>query len=149
MDKKALTDIEITEIREIFSLFDKDSDGQVATAHLGTMLWGLGYNPTEAEIIEQMNNIDKNQIGSFDQNSFISLVARLDIPKDTLDDIIEAMKVITEGKPKFSVGDFKYKLQELGEPMDGNVIDDIIKDLDAEYEQKIYPEEFAKLIYNK
>ena len=59
------------------------------------------------------------------------------------------MKVITEGKPKFSVGDFKYKLQELGEPMDGNVIDDIIKDLDAEYEQKIYPEEFAKLIYNK
>ena len=47
-------------------MFDKDSDGQVATTDLGTMIRALGINPTEQEIVEQMNIIDRNQSGSFD-----------------------------------------------------------------------------------
>ena len=41
-----------------------------------------------------MNIIDKAQTGSFDQNSFISLIARLDIKNDTLEELIDALSVI-------------------------------------------------------
>ncbi len=106
---KQLTEVQITEIREIFTLFDKDSDGQVATTELGTMIRALGFNPTEQEIVEQMNNIDKGQTGSFDQNSFISLIARLDI-NDSLDELVDALKVLSQGNDRMPVNDFKFTL---------------------------------------
>ena len=40
----------IAEIREIFSLFDKDADGFVETSHLGTIIRGLNMNPSETEV---------------------------------------------------------------------------------------------------
>ena len=149
MASKTLTEVQITEIREIFTLFDKDSDGQVVTSELGTMLRALNYNPTEEEIAQQMTNIDKANTGSFDQNSFISLVARLDIKKDTLEELIEALKVIATGQTdKMSVTDFLFSLKNNGEPMHEHEVDEVIRDLDAVYDESIYIEEFAKLIYN-
>ena len=36
----------IAEIREIFTLFDKDADGYVSTSDLGTIVRGLNMNPS-------------------------------------------------------------------------------------------------------
>jgi calmodulin len=44
-----LNEIQIAEIREIFTLFDKNSDGLVNTTDLGTMVRALNLNPTENE----------------------------------------------------------------------------------------------------
>ena len=44
------------------------------------MLRGLNLNPTEAEVVEMIKDVDPNQTGFFDQNSLISLVARYDKP---------------------------------------------------------------------
>ena len=41
-----LDDVQIAEIREIFTLFDKNSDGYVNTSELGTILRALNMNPT-------------------------------------------------------------------------------------------------------
>ncbi len=46
-----MTESELQEIREIFALFDKNSDGKVAAAELGTIIRAINLNPTEAEII--------------------------------------------------------------------------------------------------
>jgi calmodulin len=47
-----LNEVQIAEIREIFTLFDKNSDGYVATSEMGTIVRGLNLNPTEAEVYE-------------------------------------------------------------------------------------------------
>ena len=115
------------------------------------MIWALGFNPTEQEVVEQMNIIDKAQTGSFDQNSFISLIARLDIKNDTLEELIEALIVIKggqldeggKGEEKLGEADLKYSLTKIGEPMHEHEIDEILKDLDAVYDGKIYIKEFA------
>ena len=38
-----LNEVQIAEIREIFTLFDKNSDGYVNITDLGTMVRGLNY----------------------------------------------------------------------------------------------------------
>ena len=61
-----LTEIQIAEIREIFTLFDKNSDGYVNTSELGTMLRALGMNPTQQEVKDMEKELDGNDTGSFD-----------------------------------------------------------------------------------
>ena len=43
----------------------------------------------------------------------------------------------------------KFSLTKYGEPMHDHEIDEILKDLDAVYDGKIYIKEFASMIYNK
>jgi Ca2+-binding EF-hand superfamily protein len=43
-------DIAPSEIKEIFMLFDKNSDGYVYTAELGTLVRAINLNPTEHEL---------------------------------------------------------------------------------------------------
>jgi len=50
-----LTEEQIAEFKEAFSLFDKDGDGTVTTKELGTVMRSLGQNPTEAELQDMIN----------------------------------------------------------------------------------------------
>ena len=58
--------MQIAEIREIFTLFDKNSDGYVNTNELGTILRALNMNPTQAEVKQKEAEVDPNDTGSFD-----------------------------------------------------------------------------------
>ena len=47
-----LTEDQIAEFKEAFSLFDKDGDGTITTKELGAVMTSLGMNPTEVELQE-------------------------------------------------------------------------------------------------
>ena len=53
-----LTEKQIAEFKETFSLFDKDGDGTITTKELGTVMRSLGQNPTEAELQDMINEVD-------------------------------------------------------------------------------------------
>ena len=61
-----LNEVQIAEIREIFSLFDKNSDGYVNTAELGTIVRGLNLNPSDSEVNEMIKEVDPSGVGQFD-----------------------------------------------------------------------------------
>lgn len=48
---------QIAEFKEAFSLFDKDGDGTITTKELGTVMRSLGQNPTEAELQDMINEV--------------------------------------------------------------------------------------------
>ena len=53
-----LTEEQIAEFKEAFSLSDKDGDGTITTKELGTVMRSLGQNPTEAELQDMINEVD-------------------------------------------------------------------------------------------
>ena len=55
-----MTEEQIAEFKEAFSLFDKDGDGTITTKELGTVMRSLGQNPTEAEL--QVHFIPRNKL---------------------------------------------------------------------------------------
>ena len=61
-----LNEIQIAEIREIFTLFDKNSDGYVYTNELGNIVRALNMNPTQIEVKEMEKDVDPQETGSFD-----------------------------------------------------------------------------------
>jgi hypothetical protein len=56
-----LTEEQIAEFKEAFSLFDKDGDGTITTKELGTVMRSLGQNPTEAELADMINEVGRAQ----------------------------------------------------------------------------------------
>ena len=53
-----LTEEQIAEFKEAFSLFDRDGDGSITTSQLGTVMRSLGQNPTGPELSDMVNELD-------------------------------------------------------------------------------------------
>ena len=103
----SLTEEQIAEFKEAFSLFDKDGDGTITTKELGTVMRSLGQNPTEAELQDMINEVDADGNGTIDFPEFLSLMARKMKDTDTEEELIEAFKVFlgfvkVDGRMKFS-----------------------------------------------
>ena len=71
-----LTDDQIVEFKEAFSLIDKDGDGSITTNELGMVLGLLGQNPTEVELEDLINEVDANGNGTIDFPEFLTMMAR-------------------------------------------------------------------------
>jgi len=147
-----LTEETISEIREIFTLFDKDCDSFVSVDELGTMLRAMGMNPTDAEVDKLKKDIDPGNTNKFDQNSFMTVVAKRAKDTETFDDLVEALTVISgEGDKAIGIRAerFKYYMANRGEQIPGADIDEILKDLDIVHEEYINIEELAKILMTK
>merc|ERR1711997_691366 len=67
-----LTEEQIAEFKEAFSLFGKDGDGTITTKELGTVMRSLGQNPTEAELQDMINEVDADGNGTIDFPEFLT-----------------------------------------------------------------------------
>ena len=85
-----LTEEQIAEFKEAFSLFDKDGDGCITTKELGTVMRSLGQNPTEAELQDMISEVDADQNGTIDFPEFLNLMARKMKDTDSEEELKEA-----------------------------------------------------------
>merc|ERR1712122_474547 len=88
-----LTEEQIAEFKEAFSLFDKDGDGTITTKELGTVMRSLGQTPTEAELHDMINEVDNDGSGTIDFAEFLSLMSKKMKDADSEEELMEAFKV--------------------------------------------------------
>ena len=72
MDK--LSDQQLADYKETFSMFDRDGDGTIDADELGTVMNSLGINPTESEIREMIEKVDLDKNGTIDFGEFCALM---------------------------------------------------------------------------
>uniref|UniRef100_A0A7I4ASK6 EF-hand domain-containing protein n=1 Tax=Physcomitrium patens TaxID=3218 RepID=A0A7I4ASK6_PHYPA len=96
-----LTEEQIAEFKEAFSLFDKDGDGSITTKELGTVMRSLGQNPTEAELQDMINEVDADGNGTIDFPEFLNLMARKMKDTDSEEELKEAFKVFDKDQNGF------------------------------------------------
>ena len=56
-----LTAEQVREIKEAFNVFDNNGDGCISATELKKLVTALGYNITEAELMDMMNQIGRFQ----------------------------------------------------------------------------------------
>ena len=91
-----LTEEQIAEFKEAFSLFDKDGDGTITTKELGTVMRSLGQNPTEAELQDMINEVDADGNGTIDFPEFLTMMEKKMTESDRSAEIEEAFKIYDE-----------------------------------------------------
>ncbi|CDI79520.1 calmodulin, putative [Eimeria praecox] len=145
-----LTEEQIAEFKEAFSLFDKDGDGTITTKELGTVMRSLGQNPTEAELQDMINEVDADGNGTIDFPEFLTLMARKMKDTDSEEELIEAFKVFDrDGNGLISAAELRHVMTNLGEKLTDEEVDEMIREADIDGDGQINYEEFVGMMLAK
>ena len=150
MGDEQLTEEQIAEFKEAFSLFDKDGDGTITTKELGTVMRSLGQNPTEAELADMINEVDADGNGTIDFPEFLTMMARKMKDTDSEEEILEAFKVFDkDGNGFISAAELRHIMTNLGEKLTDEEVDEMLREADIDGDGQINYEEFVKVMMAK
>ena len=97
-----------------------------------------------------MKKVDPNNSGQFDQASLENLIRERGKDSDTLEDVVNALRVFDADKDgKISVEEFTYAMVNMGERMTESEIQEIIADSQLVNNNYIQLEDFARMIMNR
>lgn len=141
-----LTEEQIAEFKEAFSLFDNNGDGTITTGELGIVMRSLGQNPTENELQDMINEVDVDGNGTIDFNEYLTMMAQKMKDTDSAEDIREAFRVFDkDGNGYISAPELRFAMTKLGEMTDEEV-EELIKETDIDGDGQVSFEEFVTMI---
>lgn len=145
-----LSEEKVAEIKEAFSLFDKDGDGCISTQELGTVMRSLGCNPTEAQLQGLLRELDRDGSGSVDFAEFLAVMARHSGPRSSEEEIREAFRVFDkDGSGKVSASELHHVMTRLGEKLSDQEVDEMIREADKDGDGQVNYEEFVRMLVSK
>ncbi|PNY28031.1 Uncharacterized protein TCAP_02050, partial [Tolypocladium capitatum] len=162
----SLTEEQVSEFKEAFSLFDKDGDaaagsvqsgaqanmlaslpGQITTKELGTVMRSLGQNPSESELQDMINEVDADNNGTIDFPEFLTMMARKMKDTDSEEEIREAFKVFDRDNNGFiSAAELRHVMTSIGEKLTDDEVDEMIREADQDGDGRIDYNEFVQLM---
>ncbi|KAK6341192.1 hypothetical protein TWF696_008279 [Orbilia brochopaga] len=146
----SLTEEQVSEFKEAFSLFDKDGDGQITTKELGTVMRSLGQNPSESELQDMINEVDADNNGTIDFPEFLTMMARKMKDTDSEEEIREAFKVFDRDNNGYiSAAELRHVMTSIGEKLTDQEVDEMIREADQDGDGRIDYNEFVQLMMQK
>ena len=144
---ESLSEEQISEFKEAFSLFDKDGDGQITTKELGTVMRSLGQNPTEAELRDMIREVDQDNNGTIDFREFLNMMAKKMSTTENDEEIRDAFKVFDkDGDGYISAAELRHVMTNLGEKLTDEEVDEMIREADIDGDGQVNYEEFVKMM---
>jgi len=138
---------ELKEFKEVFALFDKNSDGTISTSELGGILRGLNQNFNERQLQQMIKQVDRNGDGQIDFDEFVLMMdSRPNVGGD-LDELQEAFKIFDKnGDGHITAEELSSIMHNLGQDIDRETIDLMIKSVDTDGDGTISIKEFRKMM---
>jgi len=145
-----LSEEQQAELKEVFSLFDKDGDGTITTKELGTVMRALGQNPTEAEIQDMIHEVDLDSSGSIEFNEFCELMTKRIRETDTEAEMREAFAVFDrDGNGFITAEELRIVMTNLGEKLSESEVAEMIREADLDGDGQINYDEFCRMMAAK
>ncbi|KAK6936866.1 EF-hand domain [Dillenia turbinata] len=145
-----LSEDQIAEFSEAFSLFDQDGDDCITTKELGTVMRSLGQNPTEAELLEMIKEVDTNYSGTIEFKEFLMLMEKRMKDANFEQELKEAFQVFDmDQNGVISASELRHVMTNLGEKLNDEDIEDMIREADKDCDGLINYNEFATIIMAK
>nr|KAG5713025.1 hypothetical protein BaRGS_021819 [Batillaria attramentaria] len=136
------------ELRQAFRLFDKDGDGSITTDELGTVMRNLGQFPSLDELNTMLKEIDIDGDGTFSFEEFVQVMANMgglaeQSEEDEEEELRQAFRVFDKsGCGYITPSDLRAVLQNIGEDLTEEEIDEMIAEVDIDGDGRIDFEEF-------
>merc|ERR1711934_868154 len=127
MKKKApgLSEEQIDEIREAFSLFDADASGMIDVRELKAAMRALGFGVKNEELKKMVADIDGDGNGTIEFGEFLQMMTGKMGEKDSREDIEKVFKLFDDDNTnKISFRNLARVAEELGENIDDEELQD-------------------------
>lgn len=127
-----LTEEQIEEFKEAFSLFDTKNTGTIETKELGQVLRCLGIHSSEEERRNYIDKYDPNAQGIIYFNDFLEIVNSKIIESKPEEEIREALKLFRYGNQHIDIDLLKDDYEKHGGDVTAHEIREIIEFLKFE-----------------
>ncbi|KAJ2787017.1 hypothetical protein GGI15_001064 [Coemansia interrupta] len=149
-DSMTVSEERAAEFREAFSVFDTNGDGYITAEELGKAMRSLGYSPTEINLRDMINEVDRDGNGKIDFSEFLTLMARQTKSANEEDELREAFKVFDkDGNGFISREELRNVMTTLGEKLTQEEVTEMIREADVDGDGQINYEEFVKMMTSK
>ncbi|OPL21536.1 hypothetical protein AM593_00271, partial [Mytilus galloprovincialis] len=145
-----LSDEQLKEVREAFTLFDLKNEGKIANDKVGQAVRSLGLNPSEEEVQLMIREVDVRGTGFAVYAEFLAMFKRHQRDISSEDEIKDAFRVFDkEGNGYISAAELRHVLTNLGERLRDEEVDEMIREADLTGDGQINYEEFAHVLVGK
>ncbi|XP_016949598.1 calcium-binding protein 4 isoform X1 [Drosophila biarmipes] len=150
--RRGISKGQMREFREAFRLFDKDGDGCITKEELGTVMRSLGQFARVEELQEMLQEIDVDGDGNVSFEEFVDILSNmtyedksgLSIADQEERELRDAFRVFDKhNRGYITASDLRAVLQCLGEDLDEEDIEDMIKEVDVDGDGRIDFYEFV------
>ena len=135
---------------QLFIFVDKQGNGTITSAEVGTVLRSLGSNPTEADLAKIVADINANKGGVIDFAGFMAIMDSRKGDVDTELEITEALNIFDkEGNGFVAASELKHILTNIGEKMSEEEVEEILRDCNVDGQGQLKISELVKLFFTK
>ncbi|WP_088240095.1 EF-hand domain-containing protein [Calothrix rhizosoleniae] len=143
LEKKLMTEEEITKLWEAFQVFDVDGSGAISRHELGEVMRSLGQSPSETELRDMIKEVDIDLSGSIDFEEFKILM--VSVQGDRQSRLKLAFSVFDEdGSGQITTSELHNVMSQFG--LTDEELDQMIKEVDHDGDASIDFQEFMKLV---
>ncbi|XP_033490474.2 calmodulin-like protein 4 isoform X1 [Epinephelus lanceolatus] len=144
---KFLTQDQINEFKECFSLYDRQRKGKIEARELITVMRCLGSNPTPSEVHRHLMSHTIDWGGELDFSIFLSIMHRQLQQEAPEEEILEAMRMADKEQKGFILAsELRAKLTGLGEKLTDQEVDELLKEAGVGPDGRVHCEQFAKAV---
>ena len=142
-----LTKEQIDELKQAFYLFSDEGEGNIVTQQLGTVVRSLGYNPTDSDLQEMIDEVDIDDNGTINFREFLTMMSRRMKDADCEEEIREAFRAIDkDGNGFISAAELRHFMSNLGEKLTNDEVDAMIREADMDGDGQVSYEEFIAMM---
>jgi len=148
MGKHGLSEDEVADLKEAFSMFDIDGDGTITLAELKEVMKSLGQNPTEKELTQMIKSVDDNGDNEIDFEEFLILMSsKKPSSNDPDKELRDAFAVFdADGSGSISRTELKKLMKNLGQTLSDAELDAMMDEVDTDGNGEIDFNEFKSMM---
>ena len=138
------------EYKSIFDKYDYNKDGIVNSSELANILKAIDIDASSQEIKEILEEIELEENGEIDFDSFINIINRREKYVDTEEEVLNAFKIFDkEGNGLININELKHIMLTVGKNLSEPEINDMLKEADIDGDGYINYEEFVRSLMTK
>lgn len=143
-----LQDMDVEELKRVFSRFDANGDGKISVNELDNVLRSLGSGVPAAELQRVMDDLDTNHDGFINLSEFAAF-CRSDTTDGGASELKDAFDLYDQDKNGLiSAAELHLVLNRLGLKCSVDECHNMIKSVDSDGDGNVNFEEFKKMMTN-
>lgn len=147
IDDFTIQEDQIKTAKDVFKRYDKRGQDKISTTDLGPAFRALNLKVKPDTLKEWADQVDDDATGFIDFNGFLICYGKSLQEEQDERDLRDAFRVLDKNKRgEIDVEDLRWILQELGDDLTEEEIDDMIRDTDTDGSGFVDFDEFYKLM---